>query len=764
MSPTSPSFAPLSISTEEDHEDHETAVTPQPQHQHQRPTTRTRTVMIDGQERPGYWKTTYRGGFSTSICALFDDPYERSSCCALTCCGTFLQDRNSFLLTGEKPPAWWIRILGYIGGFILAAFIPPFGPVLFIIGMAVRATLLRQQLRLKLQQKMFMEQQQQQQQQQQNSGTTEQQQQQNSGTTEHQQQQAYYSSRSEHWCCACVSNDKRRVLVVTDQDQDQDNNDSLDEQEWRELERRQKADFCFHLWKCLSNCCCNVCCFSYWNWCGMCATAQEDRQLKQLLPNTAFLRDYITFQPFAQYYPQIQSLRYDQEQEQDNNDNTNATTTTFWDHINTLSELSSKLLKILLSTLFLLLAAATFHLLNNFRLSKVIIIAATLFQAFVILYIVYWRNHRHDISLDAIIKLFASGFVLAMSVALLVELILSIIGTLVFDFIITEEFLQDHPELEYYNDADNDNYRDKMVNDATVMKAMAKKHFPTLLVFLFFKSVIVAALVEEMTKYFCFWMVEHPDFIYGNGNGNGNGNTWEQVELEGGFTSTTTSPDATTNANTTSTSTNTINTPPTSPSEAATTNLPPFHPRPTPTHSTAGAIITVGMIATAVGFSCSENLVYVFSQGSIAGEIIVLFMRSLMPVHSICAAIQSIGVVRRDVELDRDYQIGWALLPAILLHGFFDFALYTIAFVQFLTAPPQQTPTVDPSNNDNGNGNDIYDDEVTWKNQGPGLVAGGIITALGIAYYVVEAGNQRGRLKALEMTNNEIPTTVGVFA
>ena len=37
----------------------------------------------------------FRDGFSTSVCeGLFADPHDRTSCCALTCCATFMQDRN----------------------------------------------------------------------------------------------------------------------------------------------------------------------------------------------------------------------------------------------------------------------------------------------------------------------------------------------------------------------------------------------------------------------------------------------------------------------------------------------------------------------------------------------------------------------------------------------------------------------------------------------------------------------------------------------
>ena len=53
----------------------------------------------------------YRGGFSTSICDIFNNPNSRTDCCAVACCGVLSSDRNRYLLTGKRPPALWIRVL-----------------------------------------------------------------------------------------------------------------------------------------------------------------------------------------------------------------------------------------------------------------------------------------------------------------------------------------------------------------------------------------------------------------------------------------------------------------------------------------------------------------------------------------------------------------------------------------------------------------------------------------------------------------------------
>jgi magnesium-transporting ATPase (P-type) len=103
------------------------------------------------------------------------------------------------------------------------------------------------------------------------------------------------------------------------------------------------------------------------------------------------------------------------------------------------------------------------------------------------------------------------------------------------------------------------------------------------------------------------------------------------------------------------------------------------------------------MVAVSLGFACCENLIYVFvyARGNVNVEMSVLFMRSLFPVHPLAAAIQSIGVVKRDLEgMQQHYSIGKILLPAILLHGTFDFSLMLISVIG------------QHSNNDEDNDND----------------------------------------------------------
>lgn len=156
----------------------------------------------------------------------------------------------------------------------------------------------------------------------------------------------------------------------------------------------------------------------------------------------------------------------------------------------------------------------------------------------------------------------------------------------------------------------------------------------------------------------------------------------------------------------------------------------------------------------------------------------MLLARSALPVHSICAAIQSIGVVRRDVEQDTDYKIGWALLPAVMLHGMFDFALLALAFFEYIYSDTPPAYTAAPATTANGDWTGLIDDDQaaaaypdpadTQETVAEAMFSFSVaaaITMIGVVYYINASGKQRGRLQALEMTAATVPPTAGlVFA
>jgi RsiW-degrading membrane proteinase PrsW (M82 family) len=162
----------------------------------------------------------------------------------------------------------------------------------------------------------------------------------------------------------------------------------------------------------------------------------------------------------------------------------------------------------------------------------------------------------------------------------------------------------------------------------TFLKDFSKNHLWLFVVFVFFNAYLVAALTEELSKYYGYFMVEHDDLAVGGGR--------DQVSI--------------------------------------------------------GAGISVAMVATALGFACCENLLYVFvyTPPSMANEVATLLARSLFPVHPLAAAIQSIGVCRRDLEKDKKWRLGRIVLPAVLLHGSFDFSLMVMALFQQSSSDDEQ--------------------------------------------------------------------------
>lgn len=110
-----------------------------------------------------------------------------------------------------------------------------------------------------------------------------------------------------------------------------------------------------------------------------------------------------------------------------------------------------------------------------------------------------------------------------------------------------------------------------------------------------------------------------------------------------------------------------------------------LHPMSTP-HA-----VLVCLISAALGFATAENIEYVFGApdgtSSAANvfltELVVLFTRLLMPIHVICAVLQAAQLSKVVLGLQQmnTFQI---LLPAIMLHGSFDFLLFVVGAVSFI--------------------------------------------------------------------------------
>jgi PrsW family intramembrane metalloprotease len=453
--------------------------------------------------------------------------------------------------------------------------------------------------------------------------------------------------------------------------------------------------------------------------------AQEDRELHRMLPREKFRMDWITFQPFDEYYPRLQQLR-----EQRVN--------SLFKHMKELSLLSTHLIRIVGIVLALMALLAFSGADPYFQPIHMFVVAMVFLEAFVIIYFVHWQWNRFDLSFDAVVKYFSSGFVLGAVNALVYEtLVANILNVGARMVALAVSTLTGQlGDSDDASPADNGNsssisgtvhaafdYATKVSEDPEPVS------FPlwARLLEAFLNAFVVAAMVEEMTKYFSFWMVEHPDLIVADDPRRKAGEVNETAGLVSAV------PTQTLQSSRSLTS--------------------------------GGAGITIAMVTTAMGFACCENFLYVFyySRPTDASmEISTLISRSIFPVHTLAAAIQSIGVCRRDLEKDRSMGLGRIILPAVLLHGFFDFVLFLNLLIEqkgseantdFFAASHRdgssshhtKVPQDDPS----------FQDDESFQQVLPALISCVSTVTIGVVYYVIKANAQRRRLLELDQQRQQ---------
>jgi len=429
---------------------------------------------------------TYRGGFHSSICDIFRDPHRRTDCCAVACCGVLSSDRSRYLLTGERPPPLWSRVLVYL--IIPALFIvamnyfavdvvgvdgqmqktislPIFGTLIaYIIVIATYGFVKNQSTRKEIMTKLYEER--------------------SRARGEVVNPQEVQTLLNRHGLDITRAHCFGTCCHAYDQDYYDETGmispDSMEEDDGFE------EDFCTRLWDCLSKTfwCCGWC-----QCCGICALAQEEREVERLTGNEQHKIDYLTFQPYSEYYPSIASLRENQIRSP-------------WKHLEAISDLSSKLLKNVAAVLVVLLLFALTDIDSNFTWENMIVLLLTLGQAFFIEYLVHWRWNRFDLSFDSVVKYFACGFLLTTPMAVIFEMIVS---TLAGIFVLALATLVVASDSELANEFASD--------PKNGMKQLTVNH-PGIFIFMqFVNAYFVAALVEEMVKYFGYRMVVTPDLI-----------------------------------------------------------------------------------------------------------------------------------------------------------------------------------------------------------------------------------------------------------
>lgn len=528
-----------------------------------------------------------------------------------------------------------------------------------------------------------------------------------------------------HRGCGCYMDDSRKGLVEGRSDIETEGG---------------SRDLCACLFKTFANSCCGKIFGYHWQICGTCALAQEGRQLDSMVHIDKRRMDYVTFQFFTDYFNQIRKLR----EENDGN---------ILNHCKALSKLSHMIVTLFAFTILVVFSMSIAKIPESFRFGDMIVFVATFLHAFLILYLVYWQLHRFDLSLDAVIKYFASGFILSITSAIFFEVVISLILQLFLTIIMpaqvanNEQYSEYGPYVTFIEHSPWNMYSD---GDG-YQKAFHTQHPFLSTIVLFLNAYVVAALVEELTKYFGFIMVEHPDFLCDSeleaaadfsacdgeddesagggeesdedsvaeaGVGDDHCDSFEGGKLCRGMATgnrAISSRFLGDNADV----------------DVFKQQRVELHPAPPRSSRSVGAGITIAMVSVALGFACCENLIYIFLYhgDNLQSEIIVLMFRSLFPVHPLCAAIQSIGVCKHLLENDRSMRLGRIIFPAIILHGSYDFV---IMFLSFLA-----------NSNEDGGGGEFWVTSLS-------LILSFASVLMGWMYYLKESKAQTNRLNRMD--------------
>ena len=335
-----------------------------------------------------------------------------------------------------------------------------------------------------------------------------------------------------------------------------------------------------------------------------------------------------------------------------------------------------------------------------------------------------------DLSVDAVVKYFACGFFICTSSAIVYEWLVSKVVEKVIA-------LLDHLGTEglvLFGD-DTNQFSDEKGYSRTSYHPLWY-HFTKALLTAFVNAFFVAGLTEEVCKYLCFWMVEHPDLEISN-----------RVLLSPSSTQRDSGRDSGKSDHEDSERTRLLS------ARSDPEQQPIFAP--TASLASLGEAITVAMVTLALGFACAENLLYIFVYTSpgFSEEIGTLYVRCLFPIHPMTAALQSIGVCRRDLEKDSSVGIGRILLPAWLLHGLFDFSLMSYSTItEILTHHHFKTDyhpsSTDPHEIEPGGGNPVNADQGQ-----PILMYVMFVPFVAMMYFLNESCYQRERLEKLDREN-----------
>lgn len=517
----------------------------------------------------------------------------------------------------------------------------------------------------------------------------------------------------------------------------------------------------------IMDCCCGRFCKCWFQCLSICALAQEAREIRLLVPPRYQRIDFITHQPFHEYQKEVNDLRRGWLGKA-------RKAVGFKPHWDALSQLSRYILVSFSFVVCVIVGTLLFNPRAAFSWPDAVVLGATFLQAFLVLFIVHWIFHRSDLSLDAVIKFFAAGFLIAVPSAFLFEAIV-MNSTLTVAWTIYEIFLS-------------------IGGEAASIWAFGNWRWIWIVGELF-NAYCISAFIEEICKYFTFRTIEHPDLVFLTGLSR---DTQDASAVEGGLVRYPFASHQVQELNKTNSfgemsafshrsreTRKSIKSQRNQLIERTGTVDGEFDEdeNDVRTHRQRAMAITTAMISVAVGLACAENFLYVFVLGGAARsnanyadeelarpqnhlleEWMVLFFRSIFPVHALAAALQSISVIKKFVEGAEDdghrIGVGRILLPAVILHGTFDAILMVVNVYQETAWDIYLKDNNGVVGDDGGPYNPATVDVIAWI----GITS---VMILGILWYYRENRMQDARLKVLDATKHggdwkhEVPTEAG---
>ena len=493
-----------------------------------------------------------------------------------------------------------------------------------------------------------------------------------------------YEGACSHTLCGCYPIDEN----VPDE-MDEEDVEVTDSGIFRRKKSPHHEDCIARGFSCIMATCCGLICKRWFQCMSICALAQEAREIRLLVPPRYQRVDYITHQPFHEYQGAVNDLRRG------------------WlgrakrklgimPHFEALSRLSRYIIVMFVVAFSIIVATLCFNPLAAFAWQDAVVLSATFLQSFLLLFIVHGIFHKSDLSLDAAIKFYAAGFLIAVPA--------------VFFF---EGFLVNTMLLIVWGV-----YEGCLAISGEAFEAWVFDHWRMIWIAgELFTAYVVAAITEELCKYYTFRCVEHPDLIFLTGL---HRNEHDVKAVDGGLVKypfashqvANMARDSSDDASQYSHRSNSSRSRSRSRRSRRSRNSEGLIQRTgtrddefeedeqdVRTHRQKAMAITTAMICVAVGLACAENCVYVFFLGGAMGassadggaeqhrgdvleEWIVLLFRSIFPIHALAAAMQSINMIRKFVEGDNQdghrIGVGRIIMPAVILHGTFDAILMGI--------------------------------------------------------------------------------------